>query len=248
VVEGIDAIKSDGSAEVSSYGDSSITYELWYKVLPEDDEDVSDELKYRLYYLTQRYGFTMPYPMKAQYSLNTTQGIPSKIPQAAENRQQDWATYLRSLPYFVTLNENQIKNLAERSRFQSYGKGELIIQKGQEDQGLYILLKGRGEAYVNDEQGHRQVVDQLGINAVFGEMATFPGELSPVTVVANEDVEIVLIPAKDIVEAIESNEKFASEILEYIEERKKTVRLATGIKHEANLSISKNGRRGQVRS
>jgi small-conductance mechanosensitive channel len=247
LVEGIDAIESEGSAEVSSYGDSSITYELWYKVLPEDDEDASDELRGRIYYLAQRYGFTMPYPMKAQYGLNMTQGIPSKIPQVAENRQQDLATYLRSLPCFVTLNENQIKNLAERSRFQFYGKGELIIQQGQEDQGLYIMLKGRGEAYVKDEQGHRQIVDQLGINAVFGEMATFPGEVSPVTVVANEDVEIVLIPAKEIVEAIESNDKFASEILEYIEERKKIVRLATGIKHEASSRISNNGRRGQVR-
>ncbi|AFZ21297.1 cyclic nucleotide-binding domain-containing protein [Allocoleopsis franciscana] len=248
LVTGIDAIKSEGSAEVSSYGDSSITYELWYRILPEDDEDVSDELKYRLYYLTQRYGFTMPYPMKAQYGLNTTQGILSKMPQVAENRQQDLATYLRSLPCFVTLNENEIKNLAEQSRFQSYGKGELIIQEGKEDQGLYIMLKGRGEAYVKDEQGHHQIVDQLGINAVFGEMATFPGEVSPVTVIANEDVEIVLIPAKEIVEAIESNEKFASEILEYIEERKKIVKLATGIKHEASPRSSNNGRRGKVRS
>lgn len=248
LVEGIDQIKSEGFAEVSSYEDSSITYELWYKVLPEEDEDASDELKGRMYYLAQRYGFTMPYPMKAQYSLNTTQGIPSKMPQVAENRRQDLVTYLRSLPCFVTLTENQIKNLAEQSRFQSYGKGELIIQEGKEDQGLYIMLKGRGEAYVKDEQGHRHIVDQLGINAVFGEMATFPGEVSPVTVIANEDVEIVLIPAKEIVEAIESNEKFASEILEYIEERKKIVRLTTGIKHEASPRMSNNGRRGQVRS
>ena len=110
LVEGIEEIKSEGSAEVSSYGDSSITYELWYKVLPEEDEDVSDELRYRIYYLAKRYGFSMPY------------------------------------------------------------------------------------------------------------------------------------------ESIESNDKFASEILEYIEERKKIVRLAKGIKHEASPSMSNNGRRGQVRS
>ena len=78
-------------------------------------------------------------------------------------------------------------------------------------------------------------------------MAIFPGEVSPVTAVANEDVELVVIPAAKIVEAIESNNKFASEILQYIEERKKMVQLAKGIKDEVSPLINNNGRRVQVR-
>ncbi|MCL1469983.1 cyclic nucleotide-binding domain-containing protein [Argonema antarcticum] len=243
LVEGIDAIESEGFAEVSSYGDSSITYDLSYKIVPEEDEDVSGQLKSRLYYLTKRYGFTMPYAMKAQYSLNATQGIPSKIPQVVENRQQEVATYLRSLPYFSTLNDNEIEKLAERARFKAYGKGELIIQEGKEDEGLYVIFKGTGQAYLKDERGDRKIVDRLEINKAFGEMAIFPGEVSPVTAVADEDVEVVVIPADEIIEAIESNNKFASEILQYIEERKKMVRLAKGIKDGASPLISNNGRR-----
>ena len=246
LVEGIDAIKSEASAEVSSYEDSSITYELWYKIVPEEDEDVSAELKARLYYLTKRYGFTMPYPMNAQYSLKATQGTPSKIPQVVSNRQQELATYLRSLPFFMTLNDNQIEKLADQAQFKAYGKGELIIQEGKEDEGLYIIFKGTGHAYLIDEQGDRQIVDDLELNEAFGEMAIFPGEVSPVTAVADEDVEVVVIPADEIIEAIESNNKFASEILQYIEERKKMVRLAKGIKDEATPLINNNGRRVQV--
>ena len=247
LVTGIDAIKSEGSAEVSSYENSSITYELWYKVLPEDDEDVSDELRYRIYYLAKRYGFSMPYAMKAQYSLSldNKQGIPSKIPQVL-NRQEELVTYLRSLPYFLTLNDNQIEKLAQQARVKTYGKGELIIQEGKEDEGLYIMFKGTGQAYLIDRQGDRQIVDELELNEAFGEMAIFPGEVSPVTAVAEEDVEVVVIPAQEIIEAIESNDKFASEILQYIEERRKAVRLAKGIKDGASSLISNNGRRVQV--
>jgi CRP-like cAMP-binding protein len=89
-------------------------------------------------------------------------------------------------------------------------------------------------------------VDDLELNEAFGEMAIFPGEVSPVTAVADEDVEVVVIPGDEIIEAIESNNKFASEILQYIEERKKMVRLAKGIKDDASPLISKNGRRVQV--
>jgi small-conductance mechanosensitive channel len=246
VVEGIDAIESEGIAEVSSYGDSSITYDLWYKVLPEKALLVAPELKFRLYYLTKRYGFTVPYPIAVQYTVDAKLGVPSRIPQVVENRQEELVTYLRSLPYFLTLNDNQIEKLAQRARFKAYGKGELIVQEGKKDEGLYILCKGRGEAYLKDEQGNRQSVNQLELNEAFGEMAIFPGEVSPVTVVANQEVEVVVIPAKEIIEAIESNEKFASETLQYIEERKKMVRLAKGIKEDVNPLVNKNGRRVQV--
>jgi small-conductance mechanosensitive channel len=246
LLEGIDLIEGQGFAEVSSYGDSSITYDLWYKVLPEKAIIVAPELKFRLYYLTKRYGFTVPYPIKVHYNVDAKPGVPSRIPQVVENRQEELVTYLRSLPYFLTLKENQIEKLAERARFKAYGKGELIVQEGKKDEGLYILCKGRGEAYLKDEQGNRQSVNQLELNEAFGEMAIFPGEVSPVTVVANQEVEVVVIPAKEIIEAIESNEKFASETLQYIEERKKMVRLAKGIKEDVNPLINKNGRRMQV--
>ncbi len=245
LVEGIDAIE-EGLAQVSSYGDSCITYDLYYKLLPENNFGVSATLKSRLYYITKRYGFTMPYPIQVQYDVDTQKGIPSRIPQIVENRQEELVTYLRSLPYFLTLNDNQIEKLSERARFKAYGQGELIIQEGKEDEGLYIIFKGAGQAYLKDQQGNRQIVDELELNEVFGEMAIFPGEVSPVTAIANEDVEVVVIPAKDIIEAIESNNKFASEILLYIEERKKMVRLAKGIKEDVNLPNNKNGRRVQV--
>lgn len=248
LMEGIDAIEDKDSATVSSYEDFSIIYNLSYKVLPEENEIVSAELKSRLYYLTKRFGFTMPYPIQMRYNVNAKEGIPRQIPQVSENRQSEVASYLRSQSYFSTLNDNQIEKLAERAKFKAYGKGELIVQEGKEDEGLYIIFKGRGHAYLKDEQGDRQIVDQLELNEAFGEMAIFPGEVSPVTAVADEDVEVVVIPSEEIIHAIESNHKFASEILQYIEERKKMVQLAKGIKDGASPLISKNGRRVQVGS
>lgn len=227
LMEGIDAIEDKGSAVVSSYEDDRIIYNLSYKILPEKDANVSGQLKSRLYYLSKRYGFTLPYPMKEQYSLD----------------RQELVTYLQSLPYFSTLNDRQIEKLAESATFKGYGKGELIIQEGKEDEGFYIMFKGAGHAYFKDEKGERHTVEKLELNQAFGEMAIFPGEVSPVTTFADEDVEVMVIPVDAIIQAIESNNKFASEILQYIEERKKMVRLAKGIKDGASPLISNNGRR-----
>ena len=243
LMEGIDLIEDKDPATVNSYGDDRITYDLSYKVMPEQDAIVSAELKTRLYYLTKRYGFTMPYPIQLRYNVNAKQGIPRQIPQVSENRQQEVETYLRSLSYFSTLNDQEIEKLAHKAQFKAYGKGELIIQEGKEDEGLYIIYKGTGQAYLKDEQGELEIVDALELNEVFGEMAIFPAEVSPVTAVANEDVEVLVIPSENIIEAIEFNNKFAAEILQYIEERKKMVRLAKGIKDGTNPLINNNGRR-----
>ncbi len=247
LTEGIDLIEGKGFAEVSSYGDSSITYDLWYKVMPEKAIFVAPELKFRLYYLTKRYGFTVPYPIAVEYTVDAKLGVPSRIPQVVENRQEELVTYLRSLPYFSKLNDNQIEKLAQRAKFKAYGKGELIVQEGKKDEGLYIICKGRVQAYLKDEQGNRKIVDELELNEAFGEMAIFPGEVSPVTAVANEEVEVVVIRDQEIIEAIESNHKFATEILQYIEERKKMVRVAKGIKDETSKLTSNNGQRVRVR-
>ena len=243
--KGIEEIEGEGFARVSIYGADSITYDLWYYVLPEKASSVFALLKAQLYYLTQRYGFTAPYPIMVQYTVDANQGIPNQIPQIVKNRQQELINYLRSLPYFSMLNENQIEKLSERARFKAYGKAELIIQEGKEDEGLYIIFKGTARAYITDNEGGRQIVEELQLNDAFGEMAIFPNEVSPITAIANGDLEVVVIPDREIIEAIESNNRFATEFLEYIEKRKKTVRLAKGIKDNPSPLISNNGRQAR---
>ncbi|MEG4287143.1 cyclic nucleotide-binding domain-containing protein [Microcoleus sp. A006_D1] len=215
--------------------------------MPEQDKRVSAQLRSRLYYLTKRYGFTIPYPIEVQYDIDAKQGIPSQIPQVLVNRQEELSAYLRSLPYFMMLDDNGMERLAAATEFQAYGKGELIIREGKPDEGIYIVCKGTGHAFITDEEGSCKIVEILEVNGAFGEMAIFSGEVSPVTVVADEDIELVVIPADEIIEAIHSNAQFATEILQYIEERKKMLRIAKGIKNDASPQITERGRRMQLR-
>lgn len=229
--DGIEAItKGSAFPIISSYGGSSINYELWYKAIPDQGAwGAGGKLLARAYYMAQREGFTIPYPMEMQYAIDANQGIPSKIPQIAENRQSEMITYLRSLPYFFNLNDTQIEQLATKSQFKVYGAGELITQAGKPDEGLYAIYTGRVKSSVKDNRGLIQTANQFGIGDVFGEMAIYPGEVSPITALAEDDVEAVVIPAAEIIELIQINPKFASEIIQFIEKRKKSLRLAQGV-------------------
>lgn len=232
--------EGSGFATVSSYGDSAINYDLWYKVLPNKAWGAGAAILTRIYYMAQREGFTIPYPLNMQYQIDTSKGIPSKIPQNLENRQPEIETYLRSLSYFFNLNNDQIKQLASKAQFKIYGVGEIIIEAGKPDDGLYAIYTGRVKTSLIDNQGQVKPIDQLGIGNIFGEMAIFPGELSPITAIAEDDVEVILIPDDQILELIQINPQFASELIRFIEKRKKNVRITKGVIEERNL-IKNNG-------
>lgn len=227
---------------LNSYGNSSINYDLWYAVMPEENILVQTELPPRIYYVAQRHGLTMPYPISIEYNIDAKQGVPNRIPQVVQNRQSEITAYLRSLPYFFKLDEGQIEQLSRQTRVIPYGKGELVTQEGQPDEGLYIVFSGQVRMQVTDEQGNIQELGHLGTGDAFGEMALFPGEVSPVTTIAEQDSEVVVIPDEGITHLIQVNPQFASDMIQFIEERKRTVQLAKGVSQESTL-ITNNVRR-----
>lgn len=230
---------------LSSYGDSSINYDIWYRVMPEKYILSLVQLPPRIYYLAQRHALTMTYPIAIQYSVDTKQGVPSRIPQVVQNRQPEIAGYLRSLPYFSKVDDGQLEQLSRQTRVATYGTGELVTQEGQPDEGLYIIFSGQVRMRVTDDRGNNQELARLDAGDAFGEMALFPGEVSPVTTTVETDSEILVIPAEEITRLIQINPQFASDTIQFIEERKRTVQLAKGVSQESTL-ITSNGRRMSV--
>lgn len=236
LVDGIPGVtEGSGFAAINSYGDSAINYDLWYKVIPAKAWGAGAKVLTRIYYLAQREGFTIPYPINMEFGLGEGGKLPSRIPQVVENRQPELIACVRSLSYFFNLNDSQIEQLATKSKFKVYGAGEIIIKEGKPDEGLYAIYRGRVKSSVKDHQGVIQTANQFGIGDIFGEMAIYPGEVSPITAIAEDDVEVLVISAGDIVQLIQISPQFASEFIKFIEERKKAIRIARGITNSLDL-------------
>lgn len=195
--------------------------------------------------MAQRYNLTIPYPINIHYQFDATQGVPNRIPQILPNRQPETATYLRSLPFFFKVDDKQIEQLVSKTRIAVYGKGELVTREGQPDDGLYIILSGQVQMQVTDEGGKPRVLEQLRNGGIFGEMALFPGELCPVTTIAEKDTEVLIISPEEITRLIQINPQFAADTIQFIEERRRNVQLAKGTGKDSTL-MTNNGRRMSV--
>lgn len=230
---------------IKGFGASGIAYTVWYKKVPDrKDGAFKNYFLSRIYYMAKRKGFTIPYPISVEYSFDARDGLPSQIPQVVENYQDVIASHLNSLPYFRSLEQEDIIALAAKATIQQYGVNDVVVQEDQLDEGFYTLMKGRVRVWTKNQQGLPSGKHYLSQGDAFGEMALFPGELSPITVMVEEDVDIVLLSTDDILDLIQSKPKFGFEMTQFIESRRRALKIAKGILEEEDYTLD-NGSSAQ---
>lgn len=236
IVDDLDSVLAKGIAGIASYGDSGINYELWYKVQPEQAWGVYNTLMSRLYYVVNRHGFTIPYPIAVEYALDIdpSKGLPERIPQFKSDRSAQILSHIQSSPYFSSLDVENAQAIAQVATISVFGSGETIIQEGKEDGRFYLIARGRVRVWTQNKDGFPQSIDQLSRGEGFGELALFPGDLSPITATAENDVELVVISDDEMVKALQSYPRFGVEMMRLIDEKRGSINLAKGISEGKN--------------
>jgi len=208
-------------ARIVSYGDSAINYVLEYCVEPEKEEDVSGKLYARLYYAAKRHRLTIPYPIKTDYKLDASE-------LKVKDREPEVLELLNLLPSFQVFDEAKLQHIASESLVEYYGIGETVLEIGEADQGLYLILHGVLQLSTLDSRNQFREVTRLERGAIFGEMAIFPGEVNPVSATVVDDLMVVIIPSDILISLLEKHPKFALAINQLIKKREKMVGYAKG--------------------
>jgi len=195
VVREMEAIE-DPYVGITSYDDSCITYQVWFMGAIGFKIWLGKmELLKRIYYLAQREGFTIPYPINFNYKIDIPDGLPAKIPQRPEEYNPE-------------------------------------------------IAEGLVQLFVLDGQARTQEVDQILGGSFFGEMALLLGEISPISAIAMNEVQVLIIDHSSAQNLIDLSPKFAREMNHLIEERKRSLLLAQGID---NLSAQKTIDNGDLK-
>ncbi|HKI61907.1 MAG TPA: cyclic nucleotide-binding domain-containing protein [Mariprofundaceae bacterium] len=107
---------------------------------------------------------------------------------------------------FKSLSENSLKALTDVSEIRHYKPNEALIEEGQFNDRLFILVKGS----VRVESADAGLIGHLKPDSIIGEIST-SGMSSPVaTVTADEDVEVITIPIETVSEIAFEEDAFAN--------------------------------------
>jgi CRP/FNR family cyclic AMP-dependent transcriptional regulator len=109
--------------------------------------------------------------------------------------------FLRRVPLFSGLNEQQLETLAAGSARRSYPKGRTIVSEGEPSQSMYILLAGRAKVQRSDSEGKEVILAVLGSGEFFGEMSLIDDAPRSASVITLESCEFMAV-SKDAFKAM----------------------------------------------
>lgn len=91
------------------------------------------------------------------------------------------------------LEPAEISRLAELGEARSFARGQLIIQKGEPGDSLYLLMRGEVSVTLDLPNGHLQRLSTLSAGMTFGELAILDRAPRTADVRADSDVECLVL-------------------------------------------------------
>ena len=142
------------------------------------------------------------------------------------------AEFLATVSLFSHLKEDELQRLAGQSRYCTFKFGEVIIQEGERDDHLYILISGKANVFKSYRTPKEKRLRVLEPPAYFGELALIDDLVRSATVVAMGDTRTLCLDRLNLDREIERSPLIAKKLLKMLNRRllalEKTLVNATG--------------------
>ncbi len=121
---------------------------------------------------------------------------------------------LQAQPYFKTLNDAELAQLARALVERSYEKDEVVFIEGEPCQGLYIVREGTVRIFKLSPEGREQILTYVQPTGSFNEVAVFDGGPNPANVSAVERTTVWILPRDAIIDLIKRRPDVALAIIQ----------------------------------
>ena len=125
--------------------------------------------------------------------------------------QRDWADVLAALPLFARVPKRHLRALAKLAWPIDHAKDEVIVQKGDTGNSMYLMLEGRARVV-----GKSRI---LRPGDFFGEMALIDGGPRSATIIAASEVRVMMLQRRAFLKALKQNPQIGLAIMETLAER-----------------------------
>lgn len=129
------------------------------------------------------------------------------------------ADYLAEISIFSKFKREDLKRLGQKCRNCEYQMGEVIINEGERDGRLFVLVSGKVDVVKGYRTSKARRLRTLTAPCYFGEMALIDDMVRSATVVARGNVEALCLDQWNLHEEIEKCPALAIELLRMLYRR-----------------------------
>jgi small-conductance mechanosensitive channel/CRP-like cAMP-binding protein len=197
---------------VIDFADSAVIYEIKFSMGNHRAyNDICDAIRTNIWYEFKRQQITIPFPIR---TLHLQRGAKRTGDSRADAR-----AILRSEPVFNCMNDEQLETVLQNSQINRYGRGERLIQEGDEGDSMFIMLRGTAAVSIaKNGAGVRVGVMRQG--DCFGEISLLTGEPRSATVRAESDCEVLEVSKPVMAEVLRESPQCMTGLSELLAKRK----------------------------
>jgi CRP/FNR family transcriptional regulator, cyclic AMP receptor protein len=126
---------------------------------------------------------------------------------------------LRNVPIFQLLDEGELRDLIPEIEERIYVAGQTIFKKGQPGGEMHVVLSGKVETFIVDEDGQRVVLAEVEPGEMFGELSLFDAEPRSASAVALAATRTCTIDRQDLSHLFAKKPHAALDILGVLSKR-----------------------------
>ncbi len=126
------------------------------------------------------------------------------------------ADNLRSVNLFAELKDNELETISRILYVNTYHRGQLIFQEGEDGNALFVVLKGRVKVCLYDEEGREYVLDVIGKDGFFGELALIDELPRSANAIAMEASDLLIVRRADFTKLLMENPSISVNILKVL--------------------------------
>jgi CRP/FNR family cyclic AMP-dependent transcriptional regulator len=126
----------------------------------------------------------------------------------------DVTGFLRNLPIFGAVSENQLLALARVSRLQNVPKGAVLFCQSAEATAAYVVTSGCIDLILATPDGRELTINTMGPGDIFGELGVITGRPRSTGAIAREASQVIAIPRRDFLVALEADPPLMRKMLE----------------------------------
>ena len=116
-------------------------------------------------------------------------------------------------PLFRGLATDELDLLAQGSREVRAQKNEILFQKGDEPEGMHVLVMGQVKLSLPSPQGAEKVVHVFESGSTFGEAVVFLDKTYPVSAQATQDSLMVLVSKHTLLDTLSTSPMLCRKML-----------------------------------